>query len=87
MLLAKDHSDTNVPLHMRNAASKLMKEMGYAEGYKYDHDFPNQVSPMESMPEKLKGRIVYRPGNVGFEKDLAKRMQFFDRMRKENQED
>ena len=51
-----------VPLHLRNAATGLMKSMGYGKGYKYAHDFEGGVAEQMHMPEKLKGRKVYQPG-------------------------
>ena len=52
-----------VPLHLRNAPTKLMKEMGYGEDYKYAHDFQNQFVDQEFLPEKIKGTTLYSPGN------------------------
>jgi putative ATPase len=51
-----------VPLHLRNAPTRLMKSMGYGKGYKYAHDFESGVADQVHMPEKLKGRKVYKPG-------------------------
>src|SRR5437899_5744268 len=51
-----------VPLHLRNAPTGLMKSMGYGKGYKYAHDFEGGVADQVHMPEKLKGRKVYKPG-------------------------
>ena len=51
-----------VPLHLRNAPTGLMKSMGYSKGYKYAHDFEGGVADQVHMPEKLKGRKVYKPG-------------------------
>ncbi|HEY8816160.1 MAG TPA: replication-associated recombination protein A, partial [Candidatus Dormibacteraeota bacterium] len=51
-----------VPLHLRNAPTGLMKSMGYGKGYKYAHDFEGGVAEQVHMPEKLKGRKVYKPG-------------------------
>jgi putative ATPase len=51
-----------VPLHLRNAATGLMKSMGYGKGYKYAHDFESGVADQVHMPEKLAGRKVYQPG-------------------------
>jgi putative ATPase len=51
-----------VPLHLRNAPTGLMKSMGYGKGYKYAHDFEGGVADQVHMPDKLKGRKVYRPG-------------------------
>lgn len=66
------------PLHLRNAPTKLMKEMGYGKGYIYPHDYPDSRIRQEYLPEKIKGRIFYRPGDRGFEKEIKKRMALTD---------
>ena len=60
----------NVPLHLRNAPTKLMKEMGYGEDYKYAHDFQNQFVDQEFLPEKIKGTTLYSPGNNSKENSI-----------------
>jgi putative ATPase len=64
-----------VPLHIRNAPTKLMKDLGYGRGYKYAHDFPEAHVPQEYLPEKLKGRDYYSPANRGYEKIIKNRMK------------
>ena len=59
-----------VPLHLRNAPTKLMKEMGYGEDYKYAHDFQNQFVDQEFLPEKIKGTTLYSPGNNSKENSI-----------------
>jgi len=63
-----------VPLHIRNAPTRLMKELGYGRGYKYAHNFPGHIVDQEHMPEKLKGRRYYQPTDQGFEKRIAERL-------------
>jgi putative ATPase len=63
-----------VPLHLRNAPTKLMKELGYGEGYKYAHDFDEKVTDMECLPENLKGRQWYYPTEEGVEKRIRERL-------------
>jgi putative ATPase len=70
-----------VPLHLRNAPTKLMKELGYAEGYRYAHDEEDKVADMDCLPESLKGRSYYRPTQEGREKQLAQRMEEIRRIR------
>jgi putative ATPase len=70
-----------VPLHLRNAPTGLMKELGYGDGYQYDHDWPEKISPQECLPEELRGKAFYRPGDLGFEKDIRKRLEYFARVR------
>ena len=66
-----------VPLQIRNAVTKLMKEVGYGKDYAYAHDFELGTTDMETMPERLKGRTYYEPGTAGFEKDVRKRMEWW----------
>jgi len=63
-----------VPLHLRNAPTKLMREMGYGEGYIYPHDYPESRIRQEYLPEKIRGRIFYRPSDNAFEKEIKRRM-------------
>ncbi len=63
-----------VPLHLRNAPTRLMKELGYGEGYKYAHDFEEKVTDMECLPENLKGRQWYFPTDEGVEKRIRERL-------------
>jgi putative ATPase len=63
-----------VPLHLRNAVTGLMRNIGYGEGYKYAHDFENKVTEMQCLPDNLVGRQYYRPGDQGFEARLRARM-------------
>jgi putative ATPase len=63
-----------VPLRLRNAPTKLMRELGYGKGYKYPHDFPDHYVQEEYLPEDLKGRIYYRPTNQGYEGEIRKRL-------------
>jgi putative ATPase len=63
-----------VPLHLRNAVTGLMKNVGYGEGYKYAHDFAHKVTEMQCLPDNLSGRIYYKPTDQGFEARLRARM-------------
>jgi putative ATPase len=64
-----------VPIHLRNAPTKLMKEIGYGEGYKYAHDFDQGLVGQQNLPEALEGRRYYKPTDRGFEKKLAERLE------------
>jgi putative ATPase len=63
-----------VPLHLRNAPTKLMKAEGYAEGYRYPHDFPGHVVSQQYLPDELVGRRYYDPGEEGYERDIGRRL-------------
>ncbi len=63
-----------VPLHLRNAPTKLMKAEGYAEGYRYPHDFPGHVVSQQYLPDELAGRRYYDPGDEGYERDIGRRL-------------
>ncbi|HUR92462.1 MAG TPA: replication-associated recombination protein A [Gemmatimonadaceae bacterium] len=70
-----------VPLHIRNAPTKLMKDLGYHEGYQYAHSDAAAYIPQEYLPEKLRGAEFYKPGPFGFEKEIAKRLQWWADLR------
>jgi putative ATPase len=74
---AKNDFAAPVPLHIRNAPTKLMKDLDYGKGYKYAHDEPDAVSNMECLPENLKGREFYKPTEYGFEKEIKKRLAWW----------
>ena len=63
-----------VPLHLRNAVTGLMKNIGYGEGYKYAHDYEEKVTEMQCLPDNLSGRTYYKPTDQGFEARLRARM-------------
>ena len=70
-----------VPLHLRNPVASLMKDIGYGKDYAYAHDFPYSTTDMETFPEKLKGRKYYKPGNLGLEKDIKKRIEWWNSLK------
>ncbi len=65
-----------VPLQIRNAPTKLMKEAGYGKGYRYAHDFLDSMVAQEYLPERLSGTVFYRPKESGYEKSIAERMEW-----------
>ena len=71
-----------VPLHLRNAVTGLMKNIGYGEGYKYAHDYDEKVTGMQCLPDNLLGRVYYKPTDQGFEARLRARIEEIARMRK-----
>jgi len=72
-----------VPLHIRNAPTGLMKDLGYGEGYQYAHDAPDARVHQEHLPESLRGRQYYRPVDRGLESELARRLSEWRRWRAE----
>ncbi len=66
-----------VPVHLRNAPTRLMKQLGYGREYKYAHDDPDHFIPQDYLPEELAGREFYAPGSLGFEKRIAERMAWW----------
>ena len=70
-----------VPLHLRNAPTRLMRELDYGKGYRYAHDEPGKVAAMECLPESLRGRRYYQPTEEGREKLLRQRMDEIRRLR------
>lgn len=75
---ARDALETRadpVPLAIRNAPTGLMKDLGYGQGYRYAHDEKDGVSALECLPDALRGRRYYRPGERGAEADLARRLE------------
>jgi putative ATPase len=63
-----------VPLHIRNAPTSLMTELGYAQGYQYAHDFEGAYVKQDYLPERLQGRTYYRPTDRGLEAEIRKRL-------------
>jgi putative ATPase len=80
---ARETPAAAVPMHIRNAPTRLMKELGYNRGYQYAHDAADAYTPQEYMPDELRGRELYRPNERGFEREIAKRMAYWERRRRE----
>jgi putative ATPase len=64
-----------VPLHIRNAPTRLMKDLGYGRGYKYAHDYAEGIVPQDYFPEELRPRIYYHPTERGLEKIIGQRLE------------
>lgn len=71
-----------VPLHLRNAPTKLMKSLAYGKGYEYAHDAPDAVTGMDCLPPALHGRRYYRPTERGFEREIKRRMDGWEAIKK-----
>jgi putative ATPase len=76
-----------VPLHLRNAPTKLMGTLGYGAGYQYAHDAPDARVQQEHLPESLQGRQYYRPVNRGLEEEMARRLAEWRHWRAEQRRD
>jgi putative ATPase len=72
MSVVSKTGDLSVPMHIRNAPTKMMKEMGYHKGYEYSHDHENNFSAQEYLPDEIKGAKLYDPGRNPREDDLRK---------------
>jgi putative ATPase len=72
-----------VPLHIRNAVTALMKQVGYGKGYQYAHDLESKVADMDCLPDNLRGRHYYHPTGEGKEKNFAQRLETIRRLREE----
>lgn len=73
--IVKKHPDYPVPMHLRNAPTKLMKDTGYGKGYKYSHDFQGAEGNQEFMPDEVAGTAFYKPKPVGSERNIMKSME------------
>jgi putative ATPase len=72
-----------VPLHIRNASTGLMKELGYGDGYRYDHDEIYGVAPQRYLPRELEGKSFYQPGPFGHEETIRRRLDWWAEKRAE----
>ncbi len=73
------------PLHIRNAPTRLMKEIGYGAGYAYDHDQEDAFSGQNYFPDGMRRPVYYRPAERGFERELKKRIDYFAKLRAKRQ--
>ena len=73
--LVQQTGDLQVPMNIRNAPTKLMKEQGYGQGYKYSHDYEGNFADQEFLPDEIKGTKLYDPGDNARENELRKRLK------------
>jgi putative ATPase len=78
---ARETGSQPPPLHIRNAPTKLMKEIGYGAGYAYDHDAEDSFSGQNYFPEGMRRPVYYTPPERGFERELKKRIDYFAKLR------
>ncbi len=72
-----------VPLHLRNAPTKLMKQLEYGKGYQYAHEEPDAIAAMDCLPSSLADRRYYRPTDRGFEKEIKRRLEGWQKIKEE----
>jgi putative ATPase len=84
---AKDSGSLMPPMHAVNAPTKLMRELGYAEGYVYDPDTKEGFSGLDYFPDDLPRQTFYRPLERGFEREIAKRLDYWNKLRQRKAED
>ena len=82
---ARDTGSLPPPLHIRNAPTRLMKDLGYGAGYAYDHDAEDGFSGQDYFPEGMKHPVLYAPLERGFERELKKRLDWFVKQRARRQ--
>jgi putative ATPase len=80
---AKEHGSLMPPKHILNAPTSLMKDLGYGKGYAYDHDEKDGFSGQNYFPDEMAREAYYQPKEIGFERDMQKRLQYFDKLRVE----
>lgn len=78
---ARETPAAPVPLHIRNAPTPLMKELGYNQGYRYAHNSPDAYLPQEYLPDVLRGQTFYTPGAFGHEKKIAERLEWWAKLK------
>ncbi|MCF7857962.1 MAG: replication-associated recombination protein A [Candidatus Cloacimonetes bacterium] len=84
---AEKTSHFGVPLHIRNAPTKLMKELDYGKAYTYDHMHENAYNYQKYFPDKMKEKNYYIPSKFGFEKEIQKRLEWWAKLRKDQKEE
>ncbi|MDQ4135674.1 MAG: replication-associated recombination protein A [Pseudomonadota bacterium] len=80
---AKEHGSLMPPKTILNAPTKLMKQIGYGESYRYDHDEPDAFSGQDYWPEKLGRQRFYDPADRGFEREIGRRLEWWEKLRRE----
>jgi putative ATPase len=78
---ARDHGSLMPPAHILNAPTQMMKDIGYGEGYRYDHDTPDGFSGQEYFPSEMGRRVFYAPHERGFEREIKKRLEYWQKLR------
>ncbi|MCK4666427.1 replication-associated recombination protein A [Candidatus Dependentiae bacterium] len=85
--IIRETGELPVPLHIRNAPTELMKDIGYGKNYKYPHDYEDTFVQQDYLPEKLKNRKFYFPIERGFEREILKRLEYWQRLKIKKKKD
>jgi len=80
---AQKTSHLGVPFHIRNAPTKLMKDLDYGKDYKYSHEFEDAYSYQNYFPDKMSEKTYYKPSKFGFEKEIKKRLDWWKKLKEE----
>jgi putative ATPase len=83
---AQNHVAQPVPLHLRNAPTRLMKDLEYGKGYRYAHSEAEGVADMSCLPPALEGRKYYQPKERGFEKEIKRRLDGWEEIKRKKEE-
>ncbi|MEX0921793.1 MAG: replication-associated recombination protein A [Rhodovibrionaceae bacterium] len=83
---ARETGSLAPPAHILNAPTNLMKDLGYGKGYAYDHEAPDAFSGQNYFPEGMARQQFYRPNARGFEREVAKRLEYWEKLRNQRQE-
>ncbi len=81
--IVKKAGSLPVPLHIRNAPTRLMKEMGYGSGYKYAHHYEDAIVDQDYLPEELRDKVFYTPSGRGYEKIIQERLDHWNRLKRD----
>ena len=82
---ARDSGSLDPPKHILNAPTSLMKELGYGDGYEYDHNAEDGFSGQNYFPDGMERQKFYRPVQRGFERDITKRLEYWDKLRRDKE--
>jgi putative ATPase len=84
---AKEHGSLTPPMHILNAPTRLMKEIGYGKGYEYDHNAEDGFSDQNYFPDGMAREEFYQPVERGFEREILKRLEYWKKMREKRRQD
>ena len=82
---AKENGSLDPPKHILNAQTSLMKDLGYGDGYEYDHNTEEGFSGQNYFPDGMDRHQFYLPAERGFEREIAKRLEYWDKLRRDKE--